>query len=84
MMNNLLKPCPFCGGAVEITQKEIEDGIPTIITLSCRGCGMIFKWTQHIEQKQVRDPISGELLYLDTILKNESIVEIWNRRVCDA
>lgn len=79
MLNNL-KPCPFCGSAVERVKTEYAESSSTI-TIACRGCGMIFKYTQHLGSKQVRDPISGELLYLDTILKNESFVEVWERRV---
>jgi hypothetical protein len=40
LANNLYKPCPFCGGAVEIGQPWISNGnVQHCGTIYCRPCG---------------------------------------------
>ena len=59
-----LKPCPFCGGAVEEGGWTCNQGKHTmIIRLKCKKCGTGYSF----KSKWVSDP------YLET-------VEAWNRR----
>lgn len=80
-MNNL-KPCPFCGNKAEI--KEIELGSDcNRTTIICRGCGVTLEWVQEFYIHDVTDPISGEHLYTNRIARNESAINVWNRRIGD-
>ena len=74
------KPCPFCGGAAEIAEMELNSD-SNRVTIACRGCGVKLEWTQEFYIHEVKDPISGELLYTVRSAHNMSATDAWNRRV---
>lgn len=68
-----LKPCPFCGGAVENYDLDIIEGIPVEMEVRC-SCGVTIK-------------CKAELFYANSLNNGESIYtpygtafDIWNRR----
>ena len=83
MQNNgcqKLRECPFCGGAAEIAEMELNSD-SNRVTIACRRCGVKLEWTQEFYIHEVKDPISGELLYTVRSAHNMSATDAWNRRV---
>lgn len=64
MLNDGLKPCPFCGGNVEETGGSCNY-VKRIMTLSvtCRGCGTKYQFKAKFEGNPYKEA-----------------VEAWNRR----
>ena len=78
-MNNDLKPCPFCGRAVEITQKSTghsTDG--TFFAKFGVGCGQCdIGFVRESKFKLV----GGKIEYIYN--GYEQIKNLWNRRASD-
>ena len=66
-----LKPCPFCGHLVMITDVE-ERYLYITIKAQCSGCGMEFEHTQSFAKSKTA-----------RVALNESFDTVWNRRADD-
>lgn len=68
MAENELKPCPFCGGSVQICY-----GLDYAVSgIRCKTCGMITQWPRI---KTRGNKTFGELA--------KPYIEAWNRRTDD-
>lgn len=66
-MNNItLKPCPFCGGAAEISTYDFGSDIMCVVTVRCVKCNAIKQ-----DFANYSEPYSGQ----------ERLAELWNTRV---
>lgn len=64
-----LKPCPFCGGSVEVTDRTMKI-LFIDTTVECEGCHMEFNYIQDFVYSKVA-----------RVAVNESFEDLWNRRV---
>ncbi len=64
-----LKPCPFCGGEVDLF-KDVHN---KKFGIECSNCRMFFG----IELEDVRELEDGWHFTFDTV---DSMIEAWNRR----
>lgn len=73
--NNILKPCPFCGGQAEMItiKRKDEKGEYTVKYVKCADCGA------RSEER------TGDRMWL-RLLSEEEVEEVlskhWNRRTC--
>ena len=69
-LNELLKPCPFCGGKGRIRDITESDGRLSykVLCVSCENCGA-----------QTVQRISDG--YYDCYCSDEEIANLWNQRV---
>ena len=63
-----LKPCPFCGGWIRITERSCSIG-ETFTGALCTTCGMEFRYTEEYAYSKIA-----------RIRLTESFEDLWNRR----
>lgn len=63
-----LKPCPFCGGAIDEYNLEVEYGLVARLNVRCGSCGVDF------EIRSSKTYSDNRRIYI------KSAVDIWNRR----
>lgn len=75
-----MKKCPFCNDEVLFEQNFAKYG--TTIHGECEGCGMVFEYTEKIENLEIDYPMLGEKRTYYNIQRrvNAPFEEVWNRR----
>lgn len=72
-----LKPCPFCGAEIEITEIKIEVGYTQELLIHCSRCGTDFEL--HEQDRDTYTTIDGDIYQII----NGSPFDLWNTRASD-
>lgn len=75
-----MKGCPFCNGGVIAEQNFAKYG--ATIHAECQECGMVFEYTEKVEDLEIDYPGLGErrIYYNIKQRKNPPFIEVWEQR----
>ena len=75
-----MKGCPFCNGEVLVEQNFAKYG--ATIHAECQECGMVFEYTEKVEDLEIDYPGLGErrVYYNIKRRKNPPFMEVWEQR----